>query len=128
MDTKGRDERERAVVQYWRRGHLSRSTIQIYLGWVRRFRTYCEQRKLREADQLSLAGVLRFTSAYVGPRLKGKRSARRTCDAAQNAIHAWACAVRSLGETATAWYGQPKAQALSPLFNEYREYRRAHNG
>jgi integrase/recombinase XerD len=128
MNTKGRDDREHAVAQFWRRGHLSWSTIQIYLAWVRRFRTYCERRKLVEADQLSLARVLRFARAYAGPRLKGKRSARSTCDAARNAMHAWACALRSLGETLPAWRGQAKVRALSPLFNEYREYRRAHNG
>jgi hypothetical protein len=35
MNEKGRDERERAVVQFWRRGHLSRGTIQVYISWVR---------------------------------------------------------------------------------------------
>ena len=128
MNAKGRDERERAVVQFWRRGQLSWSTIRIYLGWVRRFRTYCERQKLIETDQLSLAGALRFTRTDAGPRLKGKRSARRTGDALQNAIHAWACALRSLGETVPAWRGVPKTRTLSPLFKEYREYRLAHNG
>ena len=110
MNTKGRDDRERAVVQFWRRGHLSWSTIQIYLGWVRRFRTYCVRRKLIEAEQLSLVGVRRFTRTYAGPRLNGKRITRRTCDTAQNAIHAWACALRALGETLPAWQGEPKPQ------------------
>jgi integrase/recombinase XerD len=128
MITKGRDERERAVIQFWRRGHLAWNTIQVYLGWVRRFRTYCERRKLIEADQLSLAGVLRFTRTYAGPRLNGKQSARRTRDAASHAIHAWACALRTLGGTVPAWHGRAKTRTLSALFNEYREYRRAHNG
>lgn len=128
MNTNGRDERERAVVQFWRRGHLSWSTIQIYLGWVRRFRTYCVRRELIEAEQLSLIGVRRFTRTYAGPRLRGKRITGRTCDTAHNAIHAWVCALRTLGETLPAWQGQPKTRALSPLSNEYREYRRAHNG
>lgn len=128
MDTKGRDERERAVVQFWRQGHLSWSTIQVYLGWVRRFRTYCVRRELIEADQLSLIGVRRFTHTYAGPRLQGKRITCRTCDAAHNAIHAWACALRALGETVPAWHGEPKTRALSPLLNAYREYRRVHNG
>ena len=128
MDTKGRDERERAVVQYWRRGHLSWSTIQVYLGWVRRFRTYCVRGELIEADQLSLVGVRRFTHTYAGPRLQGRRITYRTCDAANNAIHAWACALRALGETVPAWHGPTKVRILSPVFNEYREYRRAHNG
>ena len=128
MNAKGRDERERAVVELWRRGHLSGNTIRVYMGWVRRFRAYCVRRELIEGDQLSLVGVRRFTSTYAGPRLHGKRLTRRTCDSAQNAIHSWACALRALGETLPAWHGHPKARALPPLFNEYREYRRAHNG
>jgi integrase/recombinase XerD len=128
MDTKGRDERENAVVQLWRRGHLSWSTIQVYLSWVRRFRAYCGRHKLIEAEQLSRAGALLFMRTYAGPRLNGERSARSTCDSARNAIHAWACALRSFGETVPAWLGQPDKQALSPLFNEYLEYRRVHNG
>jgi len=128
MDTKVRDGRERAVVEFWRRGHLAWSTIQVYLGWVRRFRTYCQRRKLIEADQLSLAGVLRFARAYVGPRLRGKRSTRRAFHSAQHAVHAWACALRSFGGTLPAWRRQPKMQVLSPLLKEYREYRQAHNG
>jgi hypothetical protein len=70
MDTKGRDVDQRAVVQYWRRGHLSWRTIQVYLGWVRRFRTYCVRRELIEAEQLSRVGVRRFTRTYIGPRLQ----------------------------------------------------------
>jgi integrase/recombinase XerD len=128
MNIKGRDERERAVVEFWRRGHLSWRTIQVYLGWVRRFRTYCVRRELIEADQLSLVGVRRFTRTYAGPRMQGRRIKHRTCDTAHNAIHAWGCALRTLGETLPAWHGQTRTRALSSLFNEYREYRRAHNG
>jgi len=84
MKTKGRDERERAVVEFWQRGHLSWSTIQVYLGWVRRFRTYCFRRELIEADQLCLVGVRHFTRAYTGPRLLENRITRRTCDTARN--------------------------------------------
>lgn len=128
MSKRLRDDRERAVVEVWRRGHLSWSTIQAYLQWVRRFRAYCEQRKLAEVDQLSLVGALRFARHYAGPRLNGKQIARCSRDYARNAIHAWACALRSLGVTVPTWRSEPKAPALPPLLNEYREYRRAHSG
>jgi len=128
MKAKGRDDCERAVVQFWRRGHLSWNTIQVYLSWVRRFRAYCLRRDLIEADELSLVGVRRFTSSYAGPRLKGKALTRRTCDSAQNAIHSWACALQSLGESLPAWDSCPTTQTLPLLLGEYREYRRAHNG
>jgi hypothetical protein len=73
MDVKYRDDRERAVVDLWRRGHLSGRTIQVYLDWVRRFRAYCGQRKLIETDQLSLPGALGFARNYAGPRLHARR-------------------------------------------------------
>jgi integrase/recombinase XerD len=128
MDVRLRDDRERAVVEFWRRGHLCWGTIQIYLHWVRRFRTYCDQRKLIEADQLSSAGALCFVRNYAGPRLKGRRCARSSRESARNAIHAWACALRSLGARVPAWKDRREPLALPPLLNEYCEYRRAHTG
>jgi integrase/recombinase XerD len=128
MAVRVRDDRERAVIDLWRRGHLSWSTIRVYLGWVRRFQTYCDRYGLIEADQLSLSGALRFARKYAGPRLKGRRIARSCRDSARNAIHAWACALRSLGACVPAWKDKPEPQILPPLLNEYCEYRRAHAG
>ena len=82
----------------------------------------------RLGAQVSLVGVRRFTRAYIGPRLQGKRITCRTCDTAQNAIHAWACALRALGETVPTWHGEPKIRALSPLLHEYREYLQSTRG
>jgi len=128
MDVRLRDDREHAVVELWRRGHLSWTTIQVYLHWVRRFRVYCAQRKLIEVDELSSAGARRFGRNYVGPRMNGRRSARSCRDAARNAIHAWACALRSLGVSVPIWKSESEAPVWPPLLNEYCEYRRAHNG
>src|SRR5579862_990690 len=127
MDVRLRDDRERAVVELWRRSHLSWSTIQVYLYWVRRFKAHCERRKLIEAEQLSLLGALRFARHYVGPRLK-RRSARSSRDSARNAIHAWAYALRSLGAPVPAWKDKPEPLVLPPLLNEYCDYRRTHVG
>ena len=38
------DDRERAVIDLWRKGHLRSATIQIYLQWVRRFRVFCKKK------------------------------------------------------------------------------------
>lgn len=121
------DSREREIVGVWRKGHLSRGTIVNYLYWVRRFRKYCEKRKLIEAEQLTVAGVERFLRAYVGPRLKGRRSAQNSRGVAGNALHAWACALRDLGSPLPQWRETP-ALRLPPLLNEYLKYRRLHNG
>lgn len=121
------NDRERAVVELWRRGHLSPGTIRNYLYWVRRFRRYCELRKLVEADQLSSMGVRRFTRAYDGPRLKGRHSAQSYRHAARNALHAWACALQTLGVAVPTWRNSRLA-ILPALIEEYCAYRRSHNG
>jgi site-specific recombinase XerD len=128
MDVRLRDDRERAAVELWRQGHLSWSTIRVYLHWVRRFRTYCDERKLIEADQLSLAGALRFARNYAGPRLNGRGSAPGSRDSARNAIHAWAWALRSLGASVPTWRSRSEAATLPPLLSEYYAYRRTHAG
>ena len=111
----------------WRKGHLSRGTIINYLYWVRRFRKYCEQRRLLETEQLTGVGLERFLHAYAGPRLLGRTSARSSCNVASNALHAWACALRVLGMALAPWR-EKHTPTLSPLLNEYCQYRRVHNG
>src|ERR1051325_2694956 len=97
------DCRERAVVELWRKGHLSLGTIVIYLQWVRRFRNYCEKRKLLETEQLKAAGVRRFTRTYAGPRLMGRPITQSSRNLASNAVHAWACALGALGMPLPPW-------------------------
>ena len=121
------DPRERAVVDLWRKGCLRRGTIINYLYWVRRFRKYCEKRRLVETEQLTVSGLRQFIRAYVGPRLKKRTSARNTRNLANNALHAWACALHTLGTPLPPWREKQKP-LLPPLLNEYRQYRRVHNG
>jgi len=121
------DDRERAVVALWRRGNLCSGTILTYLHWVRRFKSYCEKRKLEQVEQLTLAGALRFIGAYAGPRLKGRAAAGDSRNVARNALHAWACALRNLGMAMPSWRNK-QARPVSPLIYEYCQYRKAHNG
>ena len=121
------DSRERAVVEMWRKGHLTPGTIVIYLQWVRRFRLYCAKRRLLEPEQLTAVGVRRFTHAYAGPRLRGRQSSKETRNLASNALHAWACALNALGTSLPPWRDK-QVPPLSPLLKEYCHYRRAHNG
>src|SRR5688572_28585537 len=122
-----RDDRERSVIGIWRNGQISRGSIRLYLGWVRRFRSYCQRERLCETDQLTLIGVSRFTSNYVGPRRK-RALAPSSCDVARNALHAWACALEALGVPVPVWRRKNIPPALSPLLIEYCQYRRSHIG
>ncbi len=122
------DDRERAVVDLWRKGHLCSGTIQIYLQWVRRFRAFCECRKLDEAEHLTREGVRRFIGCYAGPRLGRRTSAPSSSGVAHNALHAWSCALRALGMATPPWRVKSEAPPLPPLLGEYRQFRKAHCG
>jgi site-specific recombinase XerD len=102
-------------------------TVQLYLGWTRRFRRFCQQRKLDEVEQSCSSGVKRFLGAYAWPRAHGRP---RACSSAtlRSAMHAWACALRALGEPVPEWRKQPAAKALPALLIDYAGYRKAHNG
>lgn len=121
------DDRERAVIDLWRKGHLCSATIQIYLQWVRRFRAFCEKRKLDEVEQLTAEGVRRFVRRYVGPRPGKRVSAPSSRGVAHNALHAWSCALRALG-VAPPWRVKSEAPPVPPLLGEYRQFRKAHCG
>lgn len=121
------DGQEGSVVELWRKGGLSPGTMVIYLQWVRRFRRYCSKRDLHEAEHLTAVGVRRFARTYTGPRLGRQRSSPASCGVANNALHAWACALGALGTPLPPWR-EKKASPLSPLLREYCHYRRSHNG
>ena len=122
------DERERAVVDFWQKGHLSRTTILNYLQWVRHFRAYCQRGKLVETEQLTAVGIHRFTRSYVGRRLKGRRVAESTRAVGRKALRAWACAQQSLGMALPPWCDKPTPPSLPPLLSKYCQYRKSHNG
>jgi integrase/recombinase XerD len=130
MDVRVRvmDDAERAVVAWWRRGHLSSATMVRYLHWVRRFRAHCRDQNLVETEHLTRAAVQRFTHAYVGARLKGRQLAQSSCNSARNAVHAWACAVRALGTPAPPWRDPQTPAPLPPLLDEFCQFRLIHHG
>lgn len=121
------DDRERDVVNLWRRGHLSNGTIVNYLHWVRRFRSYCLRQGHVETQELTACGVRRFIDSYRGPRLQGRRGSQGSRDIARNALHAWACALNALGASMPLWR-EKQTQPLPPVLKEYCDYRRVHNG
>ncbi len=112
------DAQERDVVRIWRHGHLSPSTILLYLRWVRHFRDHCQKHGLSETDALTLEGAVRFAQSYIGPRKKGPvgTSSRSTV---RNALHAWACALYTLGIPAPPWLQPRGTVVLEPLLEAY---------
>jgi site-specific recombinase XerD len=122
------NDRERAVTESWRAGHLRPGTMQIYLYWVRRFRVFCARRGLDDVQQLTEEGVRRFVRLYTGPRLGSRRSAPSSKGVAPNALHAWSCGLRALGVATPPWQTKTEVAPLPPLLEEFRRYREAHCG
>ncbi len=121
------DDLERAVVEQWRSSHLSEGSILLYLQWVRRFRAYCNQHNFDEPSLLTLDCAVRFADAYVGPRKKGQVGGSSRLNA-KTALHAWACALRSLKAPVPEWRQRMAPSRLTALLTAYRQHRRSHNG
>lgn len=122
-----RDTRERRVMQQWRASGLGETSIATYITWIRRFRALIRIKGLDEAERLTLAHARTFAKKYVGAR-RGKRVKASTRYVALNALHAWACALRLLGEPVPPWRPTPSPSRRSPVLAAYEEYRRCHRG
>lgn len=122
-----RDTRERRVIQQWRASGLGEKSIATYITWVRRFRAHVRNEGADELARLTLADATIFAKKYVGAR-RGKRVKSSTRYVALNALHAWACALRLLGEPVPPWRPAPSLPRRSPVLSAYEEYRRCHRG
>jgi hypothetical protein len=123
-----RDDREGRVLEVWKGvGGLGDRSIANYLVWVRRYRAYWCARGLDEIDRLTLPDVVAWAVAYVGVR-RGRRVTAFYRLGARHALHAWSCALRSLGVAVPSWRPPPVAPRQSALIMTYVEYRRSHRG
>jgi site-specific recombinase XerD len=120
------DDDERAVVGLWR-GHLCRGTIEGYIYCVRRFRSYCKRQNIVEAEQLTATRLERFLRADDLTRSRGRRSTQNRRLLANKALHAWACALKTMGRPIPLWRESHEKRPPVPL-QEYCRYRRSHNG
>lgn len=122
-----RDEREQTVIATWRAGGLTRGTIATYIGWVRRWRLYWCERGSDDVVYLTLAGVQAFTATIIGARSRRRMTpACRAC--ARNNLHAWSCALQTLGVSVPGWIPSSPKRRLPIVLEKYVEFRRAHRG
>jgi hypothetical protein len=122
------DDRERAAVDLWRKGHLCSAAIQIYLQWVRRFRAFCEKWNLDEVEQLTGEGVRRFVHRLRRTQARETDQRAEQQGSCHNALHGWSCALRALGAALPPWRVKREAPLLPPLLGKYRQFRKAHSG
>ena len=120
------DRNLQAVTHLWIRNGLKSSAVAIYCRWIRIFRRYCEERRLKESQQLTLSGARRFAEWYSRRRRIRQLVTRAS---AQSALHAWSNALATLGISVLTW----KSFELPPpvrlqIVREFIEYRRRHAG
>jgi integrase/recombinase XerD len=122
-----RDERERQVVHAWREAGLGNGTIAVYLCSVRQFRAYCHKEGTDEIGRLTRADVMAYARSYVGSR-RGRRVKEWSRHTARNALHAWSCALQTLGVRVPPWPSVSAPRRWPALVDAYGEYRRSHRG
>lgn len=122
-----RDSQEASVLSVWRDGGLGRGTIVTYIGWVRRWRAHWQRRGLDEISRLTMAEVTAFAATLLGPRLRRKIGSSSRA-VARNSLHAWACALRTLGTAVPPWLPPLRGRRLPTVLAAYAEYRRANRG
>lgn len=99
----------------------------IYLQWVRRYCNHCHDWGCDPLRQLTRSGAIAFAHSYVGPRRRGNvKESTREC--ARNGLHAWSCALKSLGVAVPPWRPPRLPERRSGLLAAYEEYRQTHRG
>ena len=122
-----RDTREKLVIAVWRAGGLGWTSIAAYLTWVRRWRSHWLRRGVDHTRHLTLAGVVAFSSTVIGLRHRHRIGpAGRAL--ARNGLHAWSCALQTLGESVPCWRPLPRPPRLSVLLQAYADHRLQHRG
>jgi len=115
------------AARIWRTADISAGTVCVYLSWVRRFYGYCRQHRLEATAQLTLAGAKHFGRSYYGPRREGPVHPS-SCLVAKNALHAWAFALGTMGVPVPEWNPARGRVEMSPILEEYCEFRHHHCG
>ncbi len=116
----------KAVTRLWIRNGLTPGTVAVYRRWIQAFQGYCGVQRLKESQQLSLAGVRRFAEWYVRKRCIRRASAHAS---ARSALYAWSGALTALGMSVRLWQPTPVAPVVRvPIIREFLEYRRRQCG
>ncbi len=115
------------VVQLWHENRcLGKSSVTVYLRWVKRFKTYCQEQGLSEVSQLTLSGVGQFSRWYA-PSLRIDND--NAFEGARSVLHAWALALKVLGHVVPQWQAPVTPhQPASPLLRAFASFLREQRG
>jgi integrase/recombinase XerD len=116
---------EARITGMWRESRRAESTIQHYLGWIRRFLHYWANRKSVVSEGFSLRKVRTFARWYAR---KQSLSFDRVFHGARCAVRAWAVALRELGLEVPQWDRPRPPRSLPALVEEFAGHRGDHGG
>lgn len=116
------------VARIWRDNGVRRSTIRVYLYWVRRFEADCAVRGFDSVSRLTLVEATAFARRYSRRRGVPFRTALVS---ARPALYGWSWALSALGQAVPEWKEKNahRAQAhRSPVLAEFIHHRIEHRG
>jgi len=125
MATSSFDLRCARVAQLWRVGGCTAGTVAVYLAWVRRFHAHCSGRGVADEAVLTRDEVDAFATAYARARGCELNAARA---GARNALHAWSCALQTLGASVRTWVEPKPARPTPRVLAQFVEHRIRHRG
>jgi site-specific recombinase XerD len=123
--TESRHARVRAeVLHSWRDLGYASDTIEGYLQWVARHRSWCRARGVDQLDELTRRSVDGFARSYARAR---KIDVRTAILGARTALHTWAKTVARFGCEVPVWRSR-EARPFDELMARYSEFRRRWRG
>src|SRR5271166_3272374 len=95
------------------------SSAAVYLGWIRRFRTYCARHELDEPTELTLEGAHQFIAWYARQR----RLDPQRLGGARTALNALNRVYQVMGFSPPTWQApRPATPPASALLGEYADH------
>lgn len=117
------DPRLAAAERIWRQNRcIKASSIVVYRQWVSRFGRYCRACELKESEELTQAGVERFSRWWHATH--GAANSDYILRGARSALGTWALALRTLGQPLSVWNTPASPPPVTPLLREFGEYLR----
>jgi len=113
------------VAQLWQAGGRTSGTVGVYLNWVRRFRADCIRRGVLVDSVLTRDATDAFATRYARGRTCKLALARA---GARNALHAWSCALGTLGVSIPSWVEPRRPGVLPRIVQEFVAHRARHRG
>jgi len=109
------------VKRIWRDNRcVGEGALFNYEHWIRRFARYCEVNSFDQRSELTESGVARFARWWRSHGSRRRGQLKHAIASSHTALHAWACALTTLGERLPAW--RSESRAIDLKFRQFADY------